>query len=152
MWPGDLLFWSNLFGVVCTSILIATPFFKLRKFPSMILLKIFYRPLSWVSSPSFILISLRFVFFFLHSVPDFLNILCQGFCSWDKATTVGREVRRRKSMRCTEKAAASVPLRSWGWDWRIRSGRRKGKAKIFGSLVGVICGSAGGICCSWGLG
>lgn len=90
------------------------PFFKLGKFPSMILLKIFYRPLSWVSSPSFILVSLRFVFFFLHSVPDFLNILCQGFCSWDKATTVGREVRRRKSMRCTGKAAASVPLRSWG--------------------------------------
>lgn len=47
MWQGDCLFWFNLFGILyafCTFIHIS---FKLAKFYSMILSKIFFEPLSW---------------------------------------------------------------------------------------------------------
>jgi len=72
IWHGDLIFLSNLFYVLYAYSI----FFRLGNFSSMILLKIILGPLSWNPSLSSIFIILRFVWSF-HSVPDFLDVLCQ---------------------------------------------------------------------------
>jgi hypothetical protein len=85
---GGISFWSNPFGVLWASCMfMGISFFRLGKFSSISLLKIFTRPLSWESSLSSIPIILRFgllivswiswVFWvrsFLHFV--FLLLLC----------------------------------------------------------------------------
>ena len=61
MCQQEFLFWSSLFGVLKASCMfIGISFFRLEKFSSIILLKIFTDPLSWESSLSSIPIFLRF--------------------------------------------------------------------------------------------
>jgi hypothetical protein len=57
------LFWSSLFGVLEASCMfMGISFFRLGKFSSIILLKIFIGPLTWESSHSSIPIIFRFCF------------------------------------------------------------------------------------------
>ena len=83
VWWENFLFWSNLFCVLYAScMLIDIAFFRLVKFSSMILLKVFPASCSWESFPSYMLgfCVCLFVFFFtvcsFHHVPDFFNVLC----------------------------------------------------------------------------
>lgn len=61
---GELLFQPMLFGVLYMSYnLIVTSFFKLEKFSSITLLKLFSMPLTWVSFLTSILIINKFCLF-----------------------------------------------------------------------------------------
>ena len=61
MCQEEFLFWSSLFGVLLSSCMfMVIPFFRLGKFSSIILLKIFTDLLSWESSLSSIPTILRF--------------------------------------------------------------------------------------------
>ena len=67
-WWEDFLFFSPLY-LQASYTFISTSFFRLGKFSSIILLKIFSRPLSWESSPSFIPIILRFGLLVVSKIP-----------------------------------------------------------------------------------
>lgn len=76
VWQGDFLFYSNFFGVLCAyCAFMGMSFFKLGNFSHMILWKNTF----W----AFNLKIFSFLYFyyskiwFFHSVPDFLDVLCQ---------------------------------------------------------------------------
>ena len=50
MWWGNIFFWSNLFDVLYFSCIFIGIFFELGKFSSVMWMKTFSGPLSWVSS------------------------------------------------------------------------------------------------------
>ena len=61
---------------------VGTFIFKLGKFSSIILLRIFSGLWSWDSLPSLIPIILR-LDFFSPGIPDFLGVLCEKFFSFN---------------------------------------------------------------------
>ena len=66
MWWEDFVFWSNLIGALQASCMfIGISFFKLGKFSSIILLKMFSGPWSWDSSSFQLFFLISFFFFFL---------------------------------------------------------------------------------------
>lgn len=71
MYHGDYHLWSRLFGDLLS-------FFRLETFSSVILLKTFSVPLTWISFLSSHPITQKLGLF--HRIPHFLDVLCLVFC------------------------------------------------------------------------